>query len=166
MCDRNAKDGCMNEERGKNDKKECGVESFRHELFWAPYAIERKEGDTHTNVTDLSISLAQSRDVKARLGMCVENQSRNWIFFYTYVGTIRTTMFLFNRSRSPCSLLDFWHCRWSGGRFREGGASPVGAEDHAPLPQRQRAGLHAVVEGWTRIQRHHPQKQVLSCLIV
>ena len=58
----------------------------------------------------------------------------------------------------PFGLLPFadlrYRCR-TGGCGPEGGAAAVGAEDDAPLPQRQGAGLHAELARRTGILRDH-----------
>ena len=42
----------------------------------------------------------------------------------------------------------------------------MGPEDNPQVPRSQRPGLHPVMAGRTRLQCHHPQKQVIKSLLI
>ena len=60
------------------------------------------------------------------------------------------------------SFSDLGHCCWSGGPVGEGSPSAMGPEDNTQVPRSQRPRLHPVMAGRTRLQCHHPQKQVIK----
>ena len=72
----------------------------------------------------------------------ITNVNQYWLFFF--------------------SFSDLGHCCWSGGPVGEGSPSAMGPEDNTQVPRSQRPRLHPVMAGRTRLQCHHPQKQVIK----